>query len=275
MSARTPKQFTSWPWDQTGSNPRLGSNGAAKKTAPPSRSAPHIAATADSVEQRESGLQSAPAVAPRSKANSNHSDLPLALTPLLASLEQTAAMLSISTSSLQRLVRAGKFPKPRLVSDRRVAWLVEEVQRFARQLPQADLLPPPNTGWTRSRSGIERSLKRSPAPSPVAQPAACENKLTHKTSWHDARRDRDGMLAKAGGVYQIPGTDVVCLRRYRWGALPMPFAIVIHEGRHTWAEMELSGEARNSALRRLKGLNKACSVMAADAVDAENLHAAR
>ncbi|MFS2077100.1 helix-turn-helix transcriptional regulator [Telluria sp. Tellsp131] len=43
------------------------------------------------------------------------------------------------------MVRMGSFPKPRQLSDRRVAWLVREIQEWAEARPMLDLPPPPNT----------------------------------------------------------------------------------------------------------------------------------
>lgn len=38
-----------------------------------------------------------------------------------------ASATSLSGATIQKLVREGKFPKPRALSGRRVAWLVREV----------------------------------------------------------------------------------------------------------------------------------------------------
>ncbi|MCA8426395.1 AlpA family transcriptional regulator [Burkholderia seminalis] len=43
--------------------------------------------------------------------------------PLHFDLPAAATALSLSEASVQKLVRERKFPKPRLLSDRRVAWL--------------------------------------------------------------------------------------------------------------------------------------------------------
>jgi len=67
-------------------------------------------------------------------------------TPLLVDLSTTAALVALSESSVQRLVRDGSFPKPRELSPRRVAWLYREVEEWAEQRPVSTLLPPENTG---------------------------------------------------------------------------------------------------------------------------------
>ena len=41
------------------------------------------------------------------------------------------------------LVKNGEFPQPRKTSDRRVAWLLREIEEWAESRPIADL-PPPN-----------------------------------------------------------------------------------------------------------------------------------
>ncbi|HDR9872782.1 TPA: AlpA family phage regulatory protein [Burkholderia cenocepacia] len=62
------------------------------------------------------------------------------------SLKEVAEALSLSPATVQKLVREKTFPEPRLLSGRRVGWLVQEVQTWAETRPVADLLPPENTG---------------------------------------------------------------------------------------------------------------------------------
>ncbi|WP_174912165.1 helix-turn-helix transcriptional regulator [Burkholderia lata] len=66
--------------------------------------------------------------------------------PLYLDLPAVATALSLSEATVQKLVRESKFPKPRLLSDRRVAWLTCEVEAWAESCPESDLAPPPNTG---------------------------------------------------------------------------------------------------------------------------------
>ncbi|MCA8048062.1 helix-turn-helix transcriptional regulator [Burkholderia arboris] len=66
--------------------------------------------------------------------------------PLYLDLPAVATVLSLSEATVQKLVRESKFPKPRLLSDRRVAWLTREVEAWAEACPESDLAPPPNTG---------------------------------------------------------------------------------------------------------------------------------
>nr|WP_157604985.1 AlpA family phage regulatory protein [Rhizobacter sp. Root16D2] len=57
-----------------------------------------------------------------------------------------AAFTSLSESTVEKLVREEAFPKPRLLSGRRVAWLVREVTAWCEERPVSNLLPPPFTG---------------------------------------------------------------------------------------------------------------------------------
>lgn len=65
--------------------------------------------------------------------------------PIYLDLESVAAAISLSIASVQRLVREDQFPKPRMLSGRRVAWLMREVEAWAESRPVSDLPPPPNT----------------------------------------------------------------------------------------------------------------------------------
>ena len=69
------------------------------------------------------------------------------------SLKEVAAALSLSPTTVQKLVREKTFPEPRLLSGRKVGWLAHEVEEWANARPVADLLPPENTG-----------VRRQPAP---------------------------------------------------------------------------------------------------------------
>jgi len=46
--------------------------------------------------------------------------------------KELVAAVGLSFSSIYRLERAGKFPARRIVGDRAVRWLVEEVMEWAR-----------------------------------------------------------------------------------------------------------------------------------------------
>lgn len=57
-------------------------------------------------------------------------------------LASVADAVSLSESSVKKLVREKKFPQPRMLSGRRVAWLAREVEEWAEGRPASDLLPP-------------------------------------------------------------------------------------------------------------------------------------
>lgn len=66
--------------------------------------------------------------------------------PIYADLETVAAILSVSESTVQKLVRDGKFPKSRQISPARVGWLVREIDEWAEERPVSEMLPPRNCG---------------------------------------------------------------------------------------------------------------------------------
>jgi len=68
------------------------------------------------------------------------------------SLKEVAESLSLSPTTVQKMVRDKTFPEPRLLSGRRVGWLAKEVQAWADARPVADLLPPENTGVKRRQA---------------------------------------------------------------------------------------------------------------------------
>jgi prophage regulatory protein len=72
--------------------------------------------------------------------------------PLYLDLETVCTIVSLAPATVQLLVRQDQFPKPRLLSGRRVGWLLREVEEWAEQRPISDLLPPANTGARRKKS---------------------------------------------------------------------------------------------------------------------------
>lgn len=66
--------------------------------------------------------------------------------PLYIDLPSVALMVSLAEATVQREVREGRFPKPRVLSGRRVGWLMRELEEWAESRPVSDLPPPPNTG---------------------------------------------------------------------------------------------------------------------------------
>lgn len=76
--------------------------------------------------------------------------------PIYLDLAGVTAAVALSTGSVQKLVREEKFPKPRAISDKRVGWLVREVEEWAESRPVSDFAPPPNTGWRKGLTGSSR-----------------------------------------------------------------------------------------------------------------------
>ncbi|KIF83568.1 helix-turn-helix transcriptional regulator [Noviherbaspirillum autotrophicum] len=68
------------------------------------------------------------------------------LKPIYLDLPTVASATSLSEASVKKMVRENLFPKPRMLSGRRVAWLLREIEEWAEARPISDLLPPPNAG---------------------------------------------------------------------------------------------------------------------------------
>lgn len=71
--------------------------------------------------------------------------------PLYIDLETAAVLTTLSTPTIQALVTQDAFPKPRMLSGRRVGYLYREVAEWAENRPVSSLLPPPNTGAKKPR----------------------------------------------------------------------------------------------------------------------------
>jgi prophage regulatory protein len=87
------------------------------------------------------------------------------LKPIYLDLPTVAALVSLSPANIQKLVREDRFPRPRMLSGRRVAWLMREVEEWAESCPVSDLPPPHNT----SHGNRRRSTSQENAlPAPLA-----------------------------------------------------------------------------------------------------------
>jgi prophage regulatory protein len=71
------------------------------------------------------------------------------LNPIYIQLDELPSLIKLATTTVQRLVREGKFPAPRELSDRRVGWLLREVEQRAEDRPVSNIPPPANTGRRR------------------------------------------------------------------------------------------------------------------------------
>lgn len=78
-------------------------------------------------------------------------------------LTELTVLLTLSETTIQRLVRQEKFPKPRMLSGRRVAWLMHEVEDWANKRPVSQLLPPQNTGKRRTATFAPETPDGRPA----------------------------------------------------------------------------------------------------------------
>ncbi|MES2910552.1 MAG: AlpA family phage regulatory protein [Pseudomonadota bacterium] len=66
--------------------------------------------------------------------------------PAYLEIHDACSFVALKKSTLETLVREDKFPKPRQISGRRVAWLVRELEEWAESRPVSEQLPPDNTG---------------------------------------------------------------------------------------------------------------------------------
>ena len=70
----------------------------------------------------------------------------MTIRPAYLDMPGACSFVSLSESTLQKMVREDQFPRPRVLSGRRVGWLVRELEAWAESRPVSDLPPPPNTG---------------------------------------------------------------------------------------------------------------------------------
>lgn len=70
----------------------------------------------------------------------------VAVKPVYLDLAGACSFVALGETTVQKLVREDKFPKPRELSGRRVGWLVRELEEWAESRPVSEQLPPENTG---------------------------------------------------------------------------------------------------------------------------------
>lgn len=87
----------------------------------------------------------------------------VAAMPLYVDLPTVADIVSLSVTNVQKLVREDAFPKPRVLSSRRVGWLLREVEEWAEARPVSDLPPPSNTGAKKPRATALREKEKTDA----------------------------------------------------------------------------------------------------------------
>ena len=74
----------------------------------------------------------------------------ITLKPAALDLEQAATFVSLSTSTVEKLVRDGLFPQPRQLAGRRVGYLVRELEEWIETRPVSNQLPVINCGYGRA-----------------------------------------------------------------------------------------------------------------------------
>lgn len=69
---------------------------------------------------------------------------------LCLDIDQVSLAVGLSKSQIEKMVRQGKFPAPRQISGRRVAYLVSEILAWLAERPLSSCLPPENCGYGRA-----------------------------------------------------------------------------------------------------------------------------
>jgi prophage regulatory protein len=80
--------------------------------------------------------------------------------PIFLNCAQVARFVSLSEGSVHKLVRENKFPKPRMISEHRSAWLIAEVEAWAKARPISDITSPHNGGAHPKAIGPTRVERR-------------------------------------------------------------------------------------------------------------------
>ena len=70
----------------------------------------------------------------------------MTIKPAYLDREAVASFVSLSINSLERLIAAGVFPRPRQLTAHRVGGLVREVEEWAESRPVSANLPVANSG---------------------------------------------------------------------------------------------------------------------------------
>jgi prophage regulatory protein len=73
------------------------------------------------------------------------------LQPIALGREDAAKFVVLSVATMDTLLMKGDFPKPRMISPHRVAFLVRELADWMESRPVSEGLPPRNTGAPKPR----------------------------------------------------------------------------------------------------------------------------
>lgn len=68
------------------------------------------------------------------------------LKPAYLDRVSVAEFVSLSVGTMESLVQKGVFPEPRQLTEKRVGWLVREVEEWAESRPKSSNLPVANCG---------------------------------------------------------------------------------------------------------------------------------
>jgi hypothetical protein len=74
--------------------------------------------------------------------------LPPTLAPRLINREAAAAYINVSPNTFDEMVKAGKMPRAKLLTDRRKAWDVRELDLYVDNLPSVSGDTGPDSSWS-------------------------------------------------------------------------------------------------------------------------------
>ena len=66
--------------------------------------------------------------------------------PAYLDRENAAAFVSLSVPTMERMVARRQFPQPRQLTEKRVGWLVRELEEWSESRPASTNLPVENCG---------------------------------------------------------------------------------------------------------------------------------
>lgn len=70
----------------------------------------------------------------------------VAIKPTFLNRDKVAEIIDVSVDTIERMVQAGEFPKPRQVGKKSVRWFVPEIEAWAESRPVSSNLPVANCG---------------------------------------------------------------------------------------------------------------------------------
>lgn len=76
----------------------------------------------------------------------------ISIKPAYLDREHAAAFVSLSIPTMERMVARRQFPQPRQLTDKRVGWLVRELEEWSESRPESTNLPVENCGLRHSQA---------------------------------------------------------------------------------------------------------------------------